>query len=124
MRISDWSSDVCSSDLGPKGQESAAYHGYWITDFTTVDPHFGTEDDFRRFVDAAHARGIKVYMDIVANHTADVIQYRECGACAYRRIADYPYQPRRGVNGAATNPGFPGDDVQTAAHFQARHAPD
>src|SRR3546814_4690579 len=115
MRISDWSSDVCSSDLangdpandrgglsgdrlttgydptdsgfyhggdlkgltdklsyiarlgatavwvgpifknkpvqGPKGQESAAYHGYWITDFTTVDPHFGTEDDFRRFVD-------------------------------------------------------------------------
>src|SRR3546814_7615727 len=73
----------------------------------------GTEDDFRRFVDAAHARGIKVYMDIVANHTADVIQYRECGACAYRSIADYPYQRRGGVNGAAINAGFAGDDMQT-----------
>ncbi|WP_425454916.1 alpha-amylase family glycosyl hydrolase [Hephaestia caeni] len=109
---------------GPKGQESAAYHGYWITDFTTVDPHFGTEDDFRRFVDAAHARGIKVYMDIVANHTADVIQYRECGACTYRSIADYPYQRRGGVNGAAINAGFAGDDVQTAANFVTLTRPD
>src|SRR3546814_5245375 len=84
----------------------------------------GTEDDFRRFVDAAHARGIKVYMDIVANHTADVIQYRECGACAYRSIADYPYQRRGGVNGAAINAGFAGDDVQTAANFEALTRPD
>ena len=32
----------------------------------------------RTFVDAAHARGMKVYLDIITNHTADVIQYREC----------------------------------------------
>jgi glycosidase len=109
---------------GPTGHESAAYHGYWITDFTTVDPHFGTEADFRRFVDAAHARGIKVYMDIVANHTADVIQYRECGGCDYRSIADYPYQRRGGVNGAPINAGFAGDDVQTAANFAKLTRPD
>src|SRR3954468_4372752 len=49
---------------GPPGQESSGYHGYWITDFTRVDPHFGTAADMRAFVDAAHARGMKVYLDI------------------------------------------------------------
>jgi hypothetical protein len=39
---------------GRPGEESAGYHGYWITDFTTVDPHFGTEADMRAFVDAVH----------------------------------------------------------------------
>jgi neopullulanase len=99
---------------GGPGQESAGYHGYWITDFTSVDPHFGTNAEFKTFVDAAHARGMKVYMDIVANHTADVIQYRDCpGDCAYRNIADYPYSRKGGVKGAPINPGFLGDGVQT-----------
>jgi len=104
---------------GPKGQESAGYHGYWITDFTRVDPHFGTNADFKALVDAAHARGLKVYMDIVVNHTADVIQYRECARsdCVYRSRADYPYQRRGGVAGAPINPGFARDEVQTAANF-------
>ncbi|WP_299107866.1 alpha-amylase family glycosyl hydrolase [uncultured Bradyrhizobium sp.] len=104
---------------GAAGQESAGYHGYWITDFTTVDPHFGTDADFSAFVDAAHARGIKVYMDIIANHTADVIQYRECigKPCAYRSTADYPYQRRGGVSGTPINPGFAGDAVQTPENF-------
>ncbi|MEQ1508783.1 MAG: alpha-amylase family glycosyl hydrolase [Sphingopyxis sp.] len=76
----------------PEGQLSAGYHGYWATDFTTIDPHLGTEAEFRAFVDAAHARGMKVYMDIVTNHTADVIRMAECpnSACPYRSIADYP----------------------------------
>ena len=63
---------------GGPGDESAGYHGYWITDFTRVDPHLGDEAQMRALVDAAHARGMKVYMDIIANHTADVIAYREC----------------------------------------------
>lgn len=94
---------------GPKGDESAGYHGYWVTDFTQVDPHFGTNDEFKAFVDAAHARGMKVYMDILVNHTADVIQYRDPGDYAYRSKADYPYSRRGGVNGAPINPGFNGD---------------
>ncbi|WP_342251078.1 alpha-amylase family glycosyl hydrolase [Sphingomonas sp. OTU376] len=105
---------------GGPGQQSAGYHGYWITDFTHVDPHFGTDAEFKALIDAAHARGMKVYMDIVANHTADVIQYRECvgaSACPYRGKADYPYQRRGGVNGAPINPGFVGDAVQTAENF-------
>ncbi|TXC71366.1 alpha-amylase [Sphingomonas ginsenosidivorax] len=104
---------------GAPGHESAGYHGYWITDFTRVDPHFGTDAEFRTLVDAAHARGMKVYMDIIANHTADVIQYRECVGkpCGYRSKADYPYARRGGVGGAAINPGFRGDAVQTPENF-------
>ncbi len=103
---------------GSPGQESAGYHGYWITDFTTVDPHFGTDADMRAFVRAAHGRGMKVYMDIIANHTADVIAYRECASsCAYRSRADYPYQRRGGPGGAAINSGFLGDQVRTPANF-------
>ncbi|MBO9544367.1 alpha-amylase family glycosyl hydrolase [Caulobacter sp.] len=97
---------------GPPGHESAAHHGYWITDFTDVDPHLGTKADFKALVDAAHARGMKVYMDIVVNHTADVIQYRECpdSRCAYRGVADYPYVRQGGVAGAPINDGFDGKD--------------
>jgi neopullulanase len=103
---------------GGPGQESAGYHGYWITDFTSIDPHFGTNAEFKAFIDAAHARGMKVYMDIVVNHTADVIQYRDCpGDCAYRPIADYPYSRKGGPKGAPINPGFLGDHVQTDENF-------
>jgi len=103
---------------GPPGQESAGYHGYWITDFTRVDPHFGTNSDFKAMVDAAHDRGMKVYMDIVVNHTADVIQYRDCPkGCPYRSRADYPYTREGGPNGKPINSGFLGDQVQSGANF-------
>ena len=96
---------------GPKGDESAGYHGYWVTDFTSVDPHFGSNAEFKAFVDAAHARGMKVYMDIITNHTADVIRYRDGDASGYRyrSLADYPFSRRGGVAGPAINPGFAGD---------------
>jgi glycosidase len=104
---------------GGPGQETAGYHGYWITDFLSVDPHFGSDADMRAFVDAVHARGMKVYLDIITNHTADVIQYRECpvSACTYRSKADYPYSRKGGVEGAPINPGFEGDGVRTAPNF-------
>ncbi|WP_420825002.1 alpha-amylase family glycosyl hydrolase [Sphingomonas corticis] len=102
---------------GARGQESAGYHGYWITDFEHVDPHFGTDADFAALVAAAHARGMKVYMDIIANHTADVIRYRECDDCTYRARADYPYRRRGGPGGKPINDGFAGDQVMTAANF-------
>ena len=110
---------------GGPGQESAGYHGYWITDFTQVDPHLGTEADMRAFVDAAHASGMKVYMDIITNHTADVIAYKECpfSSCAYRSRADYPYQ-RRAADGSAINPGFAGEQDQTAGNFAKLTSPD
>ncbi|GGD62473.1 alpha-amylase family glycosyl hydrolase [Croceicoccus mobilis] len=104
---------------GPKGDESAGYHGYWVTDFTRPDSHFGTRDEFRAFVDAAHARGMKVYMDIITNHTADVIKYREVQADGfpYRSRGDYPYSTRGGPDGASINPGFAGDTDSSEANF-------
>ena len=45
-----------------------SYHGYAITDLYKVDPRFGTNDDYRQMVEAAHKKGIKVVMDMVFNH--------------------------------------------------------
>ena len=58
--------------------DSAAYHGYWGLDFTTTDPHLGSEEDLRELIKQAHSRDIKVIFDVVTNHTADVI-YLENG---------------------------------------------
>lgn len=70
---------------------SRGYHGYWGVDFLDVDPHLGTGADFQRLVDSAHERGMKVFLDIVVNHTADIISYAECSACPYRNLAASPY---------------------------------
>ncbi len=104
---------------GPEGGESAGYHGYWVTDFTRPDGHFGSRAEFKSFVDAAHARGMKVYMDIITNHTADVIRYAEGDATeyVYRSKGDFPYSRRGGVDGATVNPGFMGDEDRSAGNF-------
>ncbi|NVE96046.1 alpha-amylase family glycosyl hydrolase [Altererythrobacter lutimaris] len=104
---------------GPDGNKSAGYHGYWVTDFTRPDAHFGTREEFKAFVEAAHARGMKVYMDIITNHTADVIGYAEGEATgyAYRSKADFPYSRKLGLEGSSINEGFLGDDVQTEENF-------
>jgi alpha-amylase len=49
-----------------------AYHGYWTRDWTALDPNFGTENELRAMIDAAHQRGIRVLMDVVLNHTGPV----------------------------------------------------
>ncbi|GIJ51184.1 hypothetical protein Val02_80700 [Virgisporangium aliadipatigenens] len=80
---------------GEGADVSAGYHGYWITDFTALDPHFGTEEDLKRLVREAHRRGIKVYLDVITNHTADVIKYAQ-NQYTYRSKADYPYRDAQG----------------------------
>src|SRR6266446_10865512 len=52
-----------------------SYHGYGIQNFLDVDPHFGTREEFRDFVQAAHEQGIYVILDIIAHHTGDVFTY-------------------------------------------------
>ncbi|AHG93794.1 alpha amylase catalytic region (plasmid) [Gemmatirosa kalamazoonensis] len=52
------------------GKATTAYHGYHAIDYYAVDEHFGDVAEFKRLVDAAHAQGIKVILDMVANHTS------------------------------------------------------
>ena len=49
-----------------------AYHGYWARDWTAVDPNFGTFEELKEMVDAAHAKDIRILMDVVINHTGPV----------------------------------------------------
>ncbi|NTV61329.1 MAG: alpha-amylase [Chlorobiaceae bacterium] len=55
---------------------SSDYHGYGIQNFLDVDPHFGTREELRDFVKAAHASGIRVILDIIINHAGDVFAYQ------------------------------------------------
>lgn len=90
--------------------DSSGYHGYWILDFNEIDPHLGSNDDLKQFIDAAHKENIKVFFDIITNHTADVIKYVEChgedglqylmegdDGCTYKSLAQVAagdvYQP-------------------------------
>lgn len=64
------------SDLGVNAiwlmpiQQSPSYHGYDVIDYRTVEQDYGTNQDFKDFIAAAHARGIKVIIDYVMNHTS------------------------------------------------------
>lgn len=85
---------------GEGDNASAGYHGYWITDFTQIDPHLGTNAELEAFIDDAHAEGIDVYFDIITNHTADVISYEE-GQYSY---IDQETSPYRDASGTAFDP--------------------
>ncbi|MFD3500510.1 pullulanase-type alpha-1,6-glucosidase [Streptomyces sp. NPDC058678] len=89
---------------GEGADASAGYHGYWITDFTQVDPHFGTNKDLETLISKAHAKGMKVFFDVITNHTADVVDYEE-KSYDYLSKGAFPY---------LTKDGEPFDDVDHA----------
>jgi len=65
-----------SDDLGVTGlwlmpvTQSPSYHGYDVVDYFAVDEEYGTEEDLKRLIEEAHARGIRVVVDLVLNHTS------------------------------------------------------
>ncbi|MDX3753002.1 pullulanase-type alpha-1,6-glucosidase [Streptomyces sp. AK08-02] len=74
---------------------SAGYHGYWITDFTQVDPHFGTNKDLETLISKAHTKGMKVFFDVITNHTADVVDYEQ-KSYGYLSKGAFPYLTKDG----------------------------
>lgn len=64
------------TDLGCTGiwlmpiMPSPSYHKYDVTDYMDIDPQYGTMEDFKAFLEAAHQRGIDVIIDFVMNHTS------------------------------------------------------
>ena len=62
-----WFTPVLENN-SPDGHGYSTYHGYATTNYYKVDPRFGTNEEYRRLVDEAHAHGLKVVMDMIFNH--------------------------------------------------------
>ena len=62
-----WFTPVLENN-SPDGNGSSTYHGYATTDYYRVDPRFGTNEEYRRLCDEAHAKGLKDVMDMIFNH--------------------------------------------------------
>jgi len=96
--------------------DSGGYHGYWGLDFTRVDPHLGSDQDFADFVSCAHSLGMKVILDVVVNHTGDIVQLEggsTYSAAPYRDCHGKVFDPARYV-GKST---FPCLSVKTMPHI-------
>ncbi|WP_298892798.1 alpha-amylase family glycosyl hydrolase [uncultured Psychroserpens sp.] len=50
------------------------FHGYWTKDWTAIDPNYGTKKDLKQLVEVAHAKGIRILLDAVINHTGPVTE--------------------------------------------------
>jgi glycosidase len=88
------------------------YHGYWASDFTGVDAHFGTRASYRAFADALHARGMRLVQDIVVNHTADYFGY------------DGAYDPAHPERGFVLRSQYDGRNAPGPAPFDRNDARD
>ena len=66
-----WISPPSENELLSRDGSESGYHGYFTHDYNSADPHFGTKQDLVNLVNAAHAKGLKVILDVVPNHTAD-----------------------------------------------------
>ena len=64
-----WLTPILENDSPDSKNGFSTYHGYATTDYYKVDPRFGTNEDYRRLVDEAHAKGLKVVMDMIFNHS-------------------------------------------------------
>lgn len=102
---------------GTGADASAGYHGYWTTDFTRIDPHLGGNVAMKQLIDAAHAKGMKVFFDIITNHTADVIDYQQKqysyiskDAAPYEDASGQPFDDAQ----YATKATFPALDAATS----------
>ena len=69
---------------------SSSYHAYDVNDYYSVNPLYGTEQDFKDLIDAAHGKGIKIYMDYVLNHSGkDNAWFKEALADPSSPYRDY-----------------------------------
>lgn len=61
--------NIDTNMMAEKGGKQFAYHGYWASDFTKIDPHLGSEEDLKELIDVLHANGMKLMVDVVINHS-------------------------------------------------------
>ena len=94
------------------------YHGYWAQDFTKVDPHVGTLQDYRLLSDALHRRGMYLVQDIVVNHTGNYF-YIKPGAKAGQEAQHWVVHPGSRPTSAPTQKPFDMNDARQAEHRAA-----
>jgi len=110
-----------STDLGVTGLwlmpifDSPSYHGYDVIDYYTVNPDYGTTEDFKALMIAAHERGIRVVIDFVLNHTSSKHPWFQAALDPESPYHDW-YTWR------AESPGFAGPWGQTVWHYQGASA--
>ncbi|MGF1515454.1 MAG: alpha-amylase family glycosyl hydrolase [Elainellaceae cyanobacterium] len=104
--------------IGPiwrQRSDSETYHGYGIQNFLDVDPRFGTRQDLRDLVDAAHDRGMYVLLDIIYNHSGNNFFYDQNGAPVeaepYRPWPPYPVHGWRSKDGSSISLSEPLEDI-------------
>jgi glycosidase len=91
---------------------SYSYHGYDVTDYMTVNPQYGTMNDFKLLVKEAHSRGIKIIIDLVINHTSDQHPWFKAAQDPSSPYHDYYIW-------SATDPGYLGPSNQRVWHQAA-----
>lgn len=105
------------SDLGITGiwlmpiHESPTYHGYDADDYRSINPDYGTMEDFKNFLSAAHERGIKVIIDYVMNHTSTDHPWFQKSAAGDPEYRDF-------YRWKDTHPGYSGPWGQNVWHNQ------
>lgn len=90
--------------------KAKSYHGYDVIDYYHVDPHYGTDDDFRGFVREAHRRGIHVIVDFVPNHSSSDHPFFQAA------LKDPASKYRKWYRFSETDPKQPGPWGQVAWH--------
>lgn len=90
--------------------EATSYHGYDVVDYYNVEQDYGTNDDFKRLIDEAHGRGIRVIIDLVLNHTSSENPW-------FKDAAGNPNSPYRDwYIWSPTDPGYRGPWGDVAWH--------
>src|SRR5690242_15613038 len=108
-----------TDDLGVTGMwlmpiaDSPSYHGYDVIDYDKVEPDYGTRADLDAFLAAAHARGIKVIVDLVLNHTSSENPWFQASAKHDGTHDDWYVW-------SDTNPGWLGPDGQVVWREQGK----
>jgi glycosidase len=87
----------------------ATYHGYGIQNFLDIDPRFGTRQDLRELVDAAHERGMYVVLDVIYNYSGNNFYYRNEQTGLPEAMMPYRFEPPYPIHGwrSATGESIP-----------------
>jgi glycosidase len=89
--------------------EATSYHGYDVIDYYSVESDYGTNEDFRAFIDAAHERGMRVIIDLVLNHSGVQHPWFQASRDPESEYADW-------YTWSDENPNFRGPDGQQVWH--------